>query len=439
MIIGGGLAGLACARELHARDFSVVLLEAGDAIGGRVRTDNAEGFLLDRGFQVLLTAYPEAQRQLDYQKLDLCKFEPGALVHHGRKFHRVSDPFRRPSQAFATAISNMLSLRDKFEIARLRLSLADVPPEQLFRGEREDTLTFLRHAGFSEKGIQRFFTPFFGGVFLDPSLRTSSRFFKFLFQCFAMGDTTVPRLGMEAIPQQLASALPQLRILLNSTATRIEKISSGRYAVETAMRQTVEARSVVVATEADAAQQLLSLARTEARRITTVAWNGTTTFYYAGRQAPVEEAILLLNGEGPGGGPVNHAAVMTNASSSYAPAGAHLICANVVGKAPTSEVERALLEQEARTQMRRWFGQQVGQWEVVGGYFIPHALPMQRYAEWEQGPTSVKSNAGPARSRKDDSQEIFLCGDYCETASIQGALASGRRTAEAVAASLRKG
>jgi len=374
---------------------------------------------------------------LDYQKLDLCKFEPGALVHYGRKFHRVSDPFRRPSQALATALSGAMGLRDKLEIARLRFAVMGVAPEQLFRGEREDTLTFLRHAGFSEKGIQRFFMPFFGGVFLDPSLRTSSRFFQFLFQCFAAGDTTVPRQGMEMIPQQLAAALPQLRLLLNSTATRIEKIGNGRYAVDTAMRQTVEARTVVVATEADAAQALLAQSRTDARRVTTVQWNGTTTFYYAAKHAPVQEPILLLNGEGASGGPVNHAAVMTNVSAAYAPAGAHLICANVVGKAPVSEWERAQLEQDCRTQLRRWLGQQVGQWEVVGGYFLPHALPMQRYAEWEQGPTSVKGPGG-LRGKKDEGQEIFLCGDYCETASIQGALVSGRRTAEAVVASLKR-
>jgi phytoene dehydrogenase-like protein len=437
VIVGGGLAGLACARELHAQNFSVVVLEASDGTGGRVRTDASGGFLLDRGFQVLLTAYPEAHRQLDYGKLELRNFEPGALVRYGRKFHRISDPFRRPSQALGTLLDGTLSLRDKFEVARLRMQLASAPAEQLFRGEQEDTLNFLRHSGFSERGIQRFFMPFFGGVFSDTSLRASSRFFKFLFQCFSAGDTAVPAQGMEQIPKQMTAALPHLRVLLHSLATKVEKVGPAKYGVETAMRQTVEARSVVVATDATAARRLLGPFGGDAKQATSVAWNGVTTLYYAASRAPMEEPLILLNGEGTSGGPVNHAAVMTNVSTAYAPAGAHLICANVPGKAPQSESERAALEQDVRTQLRRWFGQQVGQWEVIGGYFLPQAVPLQRYAEWEQGPVSVKMTAR-GRGKKDDAQEIFICGDYCETASIQGALVSGRRTAEAVTAAQRR-
>jgi phytoene dehydrogenase-like protein len=438
VVVGAGLSGLACARELHAKNFSVLVLEASDGTGGRVRTDASGGFLLDRGFQVLLTAYSEAQRQLDFGKLELRNFEPGALVRHGRKFHHVSDPFRRPSQALGTLLDSTLTVRDKYEVARLRMTLAGLAPEKLFRGEQEDTLNFLRRRGFSERGIQRFFVPFFGGVFSDTSLRASNRFFKYLFQCFSAGDTAVPAHGMQAIPAQMTAGLPHLRVLLNSMATRVQKIAPAKYAVDTAMRQTVETRSVVIATDATAAQRLLAPFGADAKQSTAVAWNGVTTLYYAAPKAPVEERLILLNGEGSSGGPINHAAVMTNLAAAYAPAGAHLICANVPGKAPQNESERASLEQDVRTQLRRWFGQQLGQWEVVGGYFLPQAVPLQRYAEWEQGPVSVKTVA-KGRSKKDEGQEIFICGDYCETASIQGALVSGRRTAEAVAAMLQRG
>lgn len=434
--VGAGLAGLACARELNKRGASVLLIDSADAVGGRVRTDQDEGFLLDRGFQVLLTAYPEAQRQLDYARLELCTFTPGALIHHGGKFHALADPLRAPSHAIATAFSNMLTFRDKFEIARLWMNLRGKPPATLFRGEQHDTLTFLNQNGFSQRGIDSFFTPFFGGVFLDDSLHTSSRFFQFLFQCFAQGTTTVPRLGMQQIPRQMAADLPGLRVLLNTAVHRVEKSGNNRYAVHTASGETLEARTVVVATDATTAQRLLLQSRAETRRTTTVTWNGTTTLYYAASRAPVDGPILLLNGEGRAGGPINHAAVMTNVSAAYAPEGAHLICANIVGHPPQEEAARARLEEDARTQLRRWFGPQAGQWRLVGGYFIPQALPMQRYAEWEQGPTSVKISA--ARGRKEEAQEIFLCGDYCETASIQGALVSGRRTAEAVAARLER-
>ncbi len=77
LIVGAGLSGLSCALWLHEGGLSVLVLEASDGIGGGVRTDEVEGFLLDRGFQVFLMAYPEAQRVLDYGALDFKPFYPG--------------------------------------------------------------------------------------------------------------------------------------------------------------------------------------------------------------------------------------------------------------------------------------------------------------------------------------------------------------------------
>ena len=120
IIVGGGIAGLCCAKELHSRNKSFVLLEASDRVGGRIATDDVDGFKLDRGFQVFLTAYPEAKRVLDYGSLDLKAFEPGALIFHEGKLHRLSDPWRRPQHLLATALSSAATFSDKLKISKLR-------------------------------------------------------------------------------------------------------------------------------------------------------------------------------------------------------------------------------------------------------------------------------------------------------------------------------
>jgi hypothetical protein len=151
------------------------------------------------------------------------------------------------------------------------------------------------------------------------------------------------------------------------------------------------------------------------------AWNQTTAFYYSAQQAPVNEPILLLNGEGRTAGPVNNVAVMSAVSPTYAPAGAHLVMASVVGEAPGDAAALLRLDSEVRAHMKKWFGPVVDAWQLLRAYPLAHALPQQRHAEWEQAPVRLGGTGG-----------VYMCGDYRETASIQGALASGRRAAEAV-------
>jgi phytoene dehydrogenase-like protein len=207
VVIGAGLAGLSCALSLEAAGVSVTLLEAGDAPGGRVRTDLIEGFRLDRGFQVLLTAYPEAKRLLDYPALQLKQFEPGALVWHGGKFHRFADPFRNPMGAARFLFDSIVPLADKLHVAKLRARVQRGTWEEIFARTERTTRDYLQAVPFSADIIERFFEPFFAGVFLEPELVTSSRFFEFLFRIFSLGDTAVPAAGMQQIPLQLAAKL----------------------------------------------------------------------------------------------------------------------------------------------------------------------------------------------------------------------------------------
>jgi protoporphyrinogen oxidase len=418
VIVGAGLAGLSCAMSLEAAGLAVTLLEASDAPGGRVRTDVVEGFRLDRGFQVLLTAYPEAKRLLDNRALQLKKFDPGALVWHGGKFHRFPDPFRNPIGAARFLVDSIVPMADKLRVARLRARVQRGAFDEIFARPEQTTRDYLQSITFSPSIIDRFFEPFFAGVFLDRELVTSSRYFEFLFRMFSVGDAVVPAEGMQQIPLQLAS---RLRAGTLRTVAQVSKVTRGpqSFAVEIEGQPNLEARAVVLAVAGNEGNALLGgvggWSVPEVR-----AWNQTTAFWYAAERVPVNEPTILLNGEGRVAGPVNNVAVMSAVSSAYAPPGAHLVVASVVGGAPA--------EQEVRAHLRKWFGPVVDSWTLLRTYAIPHALPQQRHAEWEQAPVRLGGSGG-----------VYMCGDYRETGSIQGALASGRRAAEAVIQDLAPG
>jgi phytoene dehydrogenase-like protein len=419
VIIGAGLAGLSCALSLEAAGLPAALLEASDGPGGRVRTDVVEGFRLDRGFQVMLTAYPDARRLLDYGGLQLRKFEAGALVWHGGRFHRFADPFRDPWGGARFVFDPIVSWKDKLQVGNLRNWVQRGDWTEMFTRPEKTTSDYLQAVPFSTKIIERFFEPFFGGIFLERELVTSSRFFEFLFRMFSVGDTVVPAAGMEQIPLQLAAKLPAGALV---TDARVEKVTRNTqsFQVDIAGGKALEARAVVLAVAGNEANPLLAgvggWSVPEVR-----AWNKTTAFYFAAQKAPVEEPIILLNGEGRGVGPVNNVAVMSAASPAYAPPGAHLVVASVVGEAPGDRAGVVRLEGAVRDHLRQWFGPVVDSWRTLQAYPLVRALPQQRHAEWEQTPVRLGGTGG-----------VYMCGDYRETASIQGALASGRRAAEAV-------
>ena len=206
IVVGAGLAGLACANELNQRGVSVRVLEASDAPGGRARTDVVDGFLLDRGFQVLLTAYPEAQRMFDYDALALGRFQPGAIVWADERFHHVADPWRVPSHALATALASVGTLSDKLKVAQLRRDVTRPSLEAILAAPESTTRDFLHHHGFSRQITERFFQPFLSGIFLEDKLVTSSRMFEFVFRMFSQGEAALPARGMEGLAKQLVSA-----------------------------------------------------------------------------------------------------------------------------------------------------------------------------------------------------------------------------------------
>jgi protoporphyrinogen oxidase len=289
----------------------------------------------------------------------------------------------------------------------------------IFARTEKTTRDYLQAVPFSAAIIERFFEPFFAGVFLERELVTSSRFFEFLFRMFSLGDTAVPAAGMQQIPFQLAAMLRAGTLLTGARVSNVTR-SARSFQVEIEGKDSQEARAVVLAVAGNEGNRLLG--GVGGWSIPAVrAWNKTTAFCYAAQQAPVDEPIILLNGEGPAAGPVNHVAVMSAVSSQYAPPGAHLVVASVVGEAPAEDATLVRLDQAVRLHVGKWFGPVVNAWKMLGAYTLARALPLQRHAEWEQAAVRIVGTGG-----------VYMCGDYRETASIQGALASGRRAAEAV-------
>ena len=208
IIIGGGIAGLECAGRLHARGVAVRVMEAAIRIGGRIKTDRVNGYLMDRGFQVLQTAYPEAQRSLDFQRLSLRSFAPGAMIRIRGRFYTLADPLRRPREVADTLMAPIGGLGDRLRLLRLTRRVTRLPLNALFKRPESTAMHYLERDGFSDTMIARFFVPFFGGVCLDPQIRASSRVLQYVLRMFASGEAALPTDGMETIPRQLAERLP---------------------------------------------------------------------------------------------------------------------------------------------------------------------------------------------------------------------------------------
>lgn len=403
IVVGGGVAGLACALNLHKSGFSCLLVEASDEIGGRVRTDELDGFLLDRGFQVYLTAYPEGLATLDYEQLEFCSFEPGAMIRYGEKFHRLSDPWRRPQHALSTLFSSAATLGDKLRIAGFRKHTTRGQLSDIYERSEQTTLALLRGRGFSEIVIERFFRPFLGGVFLDADLQTSSRMCEFVFRMFSEGDATLPARGMGEIPKQLARQLPREIVRTNTVVDSIEHtnviISSG---------ERLAARAVIVATPAPVARRLLQDPHPAEGR-------SVTCLYFSAPEPPVKDPTLVLNGNGIG--PINNLSVPSQVSPRYAPEGQSLVSVTVLGH----HCDEQRLLSQVQSQLQEWFGSTATTWRHLKTYVIEYALPVQN-------PPALQPVAKASQSR----EGVFVCGDHCDTGSINGAMASGRRTAETV-------
>lgn len=256
IVVGGGVAGLACARSLVAAGRRPVVLERSDRVGGRVRTDEVDGFLLDHGFQVLPVAYPEARAALDFDDLHLGSFERGALIRHDGRFRRLPDPRHAPIRALRAVAGGVVGLRDAAAVTRLLRGS---------RGERT-AADALRRAGVPRQTAEEFFAPFLRGIFLEERLTTSSRFLEFVLRSFAAGPAALPAAGMGAIAAQLAE---RVDVRTGSAVAAV-----GPHAVSLESGEQLRARAVVVAAAGIVGEPAHG-------------WNGVTCIYFDAPAAPI--------------------------------------------------------------------------------------------------------------------------------------------------------
>ena len=402
-IIGSGISGLRCAENLLQCGIEVKIVERSDSIGGRMRTTEKNGFLLDHGFHVMQTGYPHSRAEIDFKELGARRFSPGAKIVKSSagkaKQYVLSDPFRSPISSISALFTQKWS--DLYNIAKLRLSLGFESPDRIFEGSDGTTESYLRKSGFSEPFISEFLRPLFSGIFLESKLETSERMFKFVFASMARGDMVLPRGGIQAYPNLIADRIGRERIELSTLATPVDTttlVLGGRE---------VKTDQVVVA---------------HPQRETADCMNSVWTVYFSAPGNSIKGNYILLNGNYEvGKNAIAHIAVPSNIQPTYSPSGKSLVAVTIVGdaaKALDLDSDESI-ENQARLELRDLF-EKSDTWETIEVFHTKNALP----------PSESQSNASSSVNFNQD--EIVCCGDHTTHGSMEGAIKSADHAAREV-------
>lgn len=416
VVVGGGLAGLVAARHLADRGAAVTLLERQDTVGGRVRTEHADGYALDRGFQVLFTAYPAVQRELNVDALSLRRFRPGAVIARPGERSTLSDPLRDPWATTATLFNREVTTGDKLRLFQQQRRLKRTDAEAALAADDRSIDEALADWGFSRQFRDNFAAPFYGGITLDRSLSTSKAVFEYTFKMLSEGATAVPADGMGAVPAQLAdhARAAGATIETGRAVTAVDRTdpsdSAGGVTVETAA-ETLAADTAVVATDPPTARELTGVTGIPAETV------GCVTLHLAlpdTQQLDTDRRILLNAADDR----PNQVAPMSEVAPEYAPEGQQLLSATFLGR--QDEDDDALLE-EVRDVLSSWYPEnRFANLERV-------AVDRVEAAQFAQPPgfraslPDVDDPAGP----------VYLAGDYTRWSALQGAMESGRQAAVA--------
>ena len=395
IVVGAGISGLSCALELEKNGYRVQILEKENHPGGRVHSDVINGYILNRGFQVLQTGYPETKRLLDYEKLELCNLDSEVWIMNNNKIKKLYDPVQNPSNLLKAAFSNVGTFQDKLRLLQLRQSTTSRSTNKIFQENETTSLEQINNYGFSESIINEFFKPLFGGAFLDNELDTTSRMFNFVYKIFSIAPIAIPKYGMKSIPEQLEAKL-ESKISFN---TNVVKLDNKNVFLE---NETLSADAIVLAANHDSAKKLIP-------SIDEISWNSTSCYYFVADSPPFSSKVVLLNGNNRG--EINNVFVPTNISKAYSPNNKSIISVSTIGLNNN--------ESEIRNELNNWFGNQTEDWKLLHTYHIEQALPRM----------SV-----PSVSHSQYVNGIHMCGDYLTSSSIHGSMHSGRMTANQIIA-----
>ena len=405
VVVGAGVAGLVAAADLAGSGLDVTVVEAEENVGGRVRSRKQDGYVLDRGFQVLNTAYPAVRRRLDLDALRLRSFPKGMAVRTDRGLLRLHASPSGALSSLSLLSGSLVRPSDLFRLLGMVAGDALEPADRLKERPETDIITALRRRGLGKREVDTLVRPFLTGVFLDESLATSSRVNDLVWRSFARGRLTVPEAGMQAVSDQLAARARDARIL---TSTPVREVAPGRVVTEAG---TVSARAVVVAVGPVAVARLLPSLPAPVPR-------PATTYFHSRPARRHEDPLLHVDGRGRRRGPrLSSVMVMTATAPSYAPPGRALIASSTVGPHRPSA-------SEVRVEAARILGTGGGDWEHVSTVHVPDALPA--------APPPLGDLRRPVRLE----EGLYVAGDHRDTPSLQGALVSGERVAAAVLADL---
>jgi len=390
VVLGAGLAGLACARKLASHGQKVLVVEAKSKVGGRVSSQRTEtGFLVDEGFQVLLSSYPELNAVVSLQELELRPFNSGALIFNGQELGLLANPFRHPGQIRRTLHFPDATLKDKFLVAYLMLTSQRHREDQPLG--HQSTLDFLKSFGFSSQFIENFWIPFLSGVYLDPTLSIGSDFFRFLIRCFGWGQVCLPEEGMEQLPIQIASQLPPDALRLNSKAHSW-----------TDKEVTLDSGEKI-----EAAQVICAFDQREQNSSENPVFRKVTTYYFTSPQLNGlgwEKWLILVPPRL--GMTITHMALVSSVSEHYGADQKPLLSVSVTG---IKKSDGSLVAHEVEKIARKSLSL-----EWVATTEVTRALP-------------IISEEGAGFEVKEG---VIVCGDRYASPSINGALRSGRLAAQ---------
>lgn len=383
----------------------MVVLEREGVVGGRQRTDEVDGFLLDRGFQVLNPAYPAVRRWVDVDDLALRPFGAGLLVRRERGLVELAHPLREPARLAATLRSGLLDPRGVAALGRWAAP-ALTAPGRAKRGADRSLREGLDAAGVSGPLRTEVLEVFLAGVVAEDRAETSEAFVRLLVRMFALGVPGLPARGIRALPEWVADRAVRRRTPVDlRLSTPVIGVRPGpEPSVECADGTSVSARAVVVAVGPEAVARLVDVPAPVTR--------GLRTWWFAADEAPTRSDKVVVDGRRRG--PMVNAAVVSNAVPSYAPPDAHLVeVTTLLGPGHDAS------EDDVRRQAAEVFGCSTASWRTVRRDDVHDALPAQ--------PAPLRLTS-PARV----ADGVLVAGDHRDTASIQGALVSGHRVAGAV-------